>query len=47
MFLNNKSVETQEISFLNTIVYLMKGYSLDKYSRWAWYKLDQRLKIKG
>lgn len=47
MFLNNKSVETQEISFLNTIVNLMKDYSLVKYSKCAWYKLDTMAKTKN
>lgn len=47
MFLNNKSIETQEISFLNTIVYLMKGYSLVKDSKCTWYQLDTMAKTKN
>lgn len=47
MFLNNKSVETQEISFLNTIVNSIKDHSLVKYSKCAWYQLDTVAKTKN
>lgn len=40
-------MKTQEISFLNAIVYLMKGYSLVKYSKWALYKLETMAKTKN